>query len=108
MKKAEEPAGTPAGSNVVKLKIGGKERVFDIDDPKLPDWLDKRALTAGGYPYDKKLDWDEYEKTLEKLQIELVKLQAWLQKTGSRVLASVRGARRGRQGRHDRRGSRST
>ena len=90
MKKAEESGGTPAG-NVVKLKAGGSERVFDIDNPKLPVWLDKRALRAGGYPYADKMDWQEYEDTLEKLQIELVKLQAWMQKTGSRVLALFEG-----------------
>ena len=65
--------------------------MFDIDDPKLPDWLDKRALRSGGYPYDKKMDWDEFKKTLEELQIELVKLQAWMQKTGNRVLALFEG-----------------
>ena len=75
----------------LRLKVGGTERVFDIDDPKLPDWIDKRALRAGGYPYDEKLPSDEYEETLEKLQIELVKLQAWMQKTGNRVLAIFEG-----------------
>ena len=101
MKKAEGAGSVPAG-NILKLKSGGQERVFDIDNPKLPDWLDKRALRAGGYPYDDKMDWDDYGKTLEKLQIELVKLQAWMQKTGSRVLALVRGPRRCGQGRHHR------
>ena len=91
MKKAEEAGGTPAGSSILKLKSGGQERVFDIDNPKLPDWLDKRALKAGGYPYDDKMDWDEYGKTLETLQIELVKLQAWMQKTGNRVLSLFEG-----------------
>ena len=90
MKKAEEAGTAPAG-NILKLKSGGQERAFDIDNPKLPDWLDKRALRAGGYPYDDKMDWDDYGKALEKLQIELVKLQAWMQKTGSRVLALFEG-----------------
>ena len=90
MKKTEDPCGA-SGSNAVKLKIGGTERVFDVDDPKLPDWVDKKALRSGGFPYDKKLDEEEYEKTLETLQIELVKLQAWMQKTGGRVLAIFEG-----------------
>lgn len=75
MKKEGDTAGA-AGSNAIKLKIGGKERVFDIDDPELPDWIDKRALRSGGYPYDKKMPQEDYEKKLEILQIELVKLQA--------------------------------
>jgi polyphosphate kinase 2 len=90
MKKAEDSAGA-AGSNAIRLKIGGTERVFDIDNPKLPDWVDKRALRAGGYPYDDKMKEDDYEETLEELQIELVKLQAWMQKTGGRVLAIFEG-----------------
>lgn len=90
MKKEGETAGA-AGSNAIKLKAGGKERVFDIDNPELPDWVDKRALRSGGYPYDKKMPEDEYEEKLETLQIELVKLQAWMQKTGGRVLAIFEG-----------------
>lgn len=34
---------------------------------------------------------DEYDGTLEKLQIELVKAQAWLQSTGKRVMALFEG-----------------
>jgi polyphosphate kinase len=90
MKKEDDATGA-AGSNAIKLKIDGKVRVFDIDDPKLPDWVDKRKLRAGGFPYDKKMDEDAFEDELEKLQIELVKLQAWMQKTGSRVLAVFEG-----------------
>lgn len=75
----------------MKLKVGGTERTFDIDDVKLPDWIGKKALTSGDYPYDKKLDEDAYEKSLEKLQIELVKLQAWMQKTGARAMMLFEG-----------------
>ena len=75
----------------LKIEVGGVERVFDIDDPVLPDWVEDNALTAGGYPYDKKMKKDDYDKTLEKLQIELVKLQAWQQATGARVLMLFEG-----------------
>ena len=75
----------------IKLVIDGKTRVFDIDDPEQPDWIDKAKLTAGGYPYDEKLKTKHYEETLEALQIELVKLQGWLQKTGERVTAIFEG-----------------
>ena len=79
------------GSTAVKLRINGNERVFDVEDPDLPDWVKKRALTSGGYPYSEKMDEDEYEDTLECLQIELVKVQAWQQATGHRVLALFEG-----------------
>jgi polyphosphate kinase len=91
MKKDDDATGAAGGSNAIKLKIGSKERLFDIDDPKLPDWVQKKKLSAGGFPYDKKLRQEEYERELEKLQVELVKLQAWMQKTGSRVLALFEG-----------------
>ena len=71
--------------------IRGKKRIFDIDNPELPDWIDEHALASGDYPYDKKLDDDDYEEQLEKLQIELVKVQFWLQATGKRVMAIFEG-----------------
>ena len=80
-----------AESRAVELDIDGKKRVFDIDDPKRPDWIGKRAFESDDYPYDKKLDGDEYEETLERLQIELVKVQFWQQKTGKRIMAIFEG-----------------
>ena len=81
----------PEATGPLKIKVAGVERVFDIDDPVLPDWVDKKTVATGGFPYDKKLDEDEYEKTLERLQIELVKLQAWQQSSGNRVLVLFEG-----------------
>ncbi|ANH02668.1 MULTISPECIES: polyphosphate kinase 2 [Shinella] len=78
-------------SRAVELDIQGKKRVFDIDDPKLPDWIEEKAFKSDDYPYDKKLDNKEYEKTLKLLQIELVKVQFWQQKTGKRVMAVFEG-----------------
>ena len=75
----------------IRIMVDGKERVFDIDDPKLPEWVDERSMSAGGYPYDEKMDKKEYEETLENLQIELVKLQYWLQATGRRVMILFEG-----------------
>ncbi len=75
----------------VEIEIGGKKRSFDIDDPELPGWIEDKAFSSGGFPYDKKLDRDEYEETLERLQIELVKAQYWLQATGKRVVAVYEG-----------------
>ncbi|MBX3598751.1 MAG: polyphosphate kinase 2 [Rhizobiaceae bacterium] len=75
----------------VQLKIDGKRRDFDINDPELPGWVKKGALSSGGYPYQEKLDKDLYEETLEALQMELVKMQAWLQKGGHRVLVVFEG-----------------
>lgn len=78
-------------SRAVELKIGKQTRIFDIDDPKLPDWIKDEALESGGFPYDKKMKEESYAKELEALQIELVKVQFWLQKTGKRVLTLFEG-----------------
>lgn len=91
MKKAKEAAEAVPATAPIKIKIGGKEREFDIDNPVLPDWIEDNKLTTGGYPYDKKMKGEEYEKELEALQIELVKAQAWLQATGKRVMALFEG-----------------
>ncbi|TPI49073.1 polyphosphate kinase 2 [Mesorhizobium sp. B2-9-1] len=91
MKNAKETAEAVPATAPIKIKIGGKERAFDIDNPVLPDWIEDNKLTAGGYPYDKKMKSEDYEKELEGLQIELVKAQAWLQATGKRVMALFEG-----------------
>ncbi|RUX11680.1 polyphosphate kinase 2, partial [Mesorhizobium sp. M2A.F.Ca.ET.037.01.1.1] len=91
MKKAKQTAEAAPATTPIKIKIGGKEREFDIDNPVLPDWIEDNKLTAGAYPYDKKMKGEDYEKELEGLQIELVKAQAWLQATGKRVMALFEG-----------------
>ena len=90
MKNPGDKAMT-TGTGPIRITIGGKEREFDVDDPRLPDWVEEHKLTAGGYPYDKKLKTEDYESALEPLQIELVKAQAWMQKTGKRVIALFEG-----------------
>ncbi|MHA6644360.1 polyphosphate kinase 2 [Mesorhizobium sp. A623] len=88
MKKSKQ--GSLAAAPL-KIKVAGKERVFDIDDPKLPDWIEDNKLTTGDYPYDKKMKGKEYDQTLEALQIELVKALAWVQSAGKRVLVLFEG-----------------
>lgn len=75
----------------ITISVDGVEHKFDVDERKLPRWVDESALTAGGYPYEKKLHRKEYEKNLEALQIELVKLQSWLLASGRRVLVVFEG-----------------
>lgn len=76
---------------IVDLDIGGRSRRFDIDDPRLPGWVEDAALGSGGFPYDRKLKRRKYEARLQSLQIELVKVQSWLQGTGHRVIAIFEG-----------------
>lgn len=64
---------------------------FDLDDPKLADEVADAAMRSGNYPYDDKLKRKDYEAQLRDLQIELVKVQSWTQKTGSRVVMVFEG-----------------
>ena len=64
---------------------------FDLEDPALPDWVDERALASGGYPYDDTIKDKLYEKELVLLQIELVKLQRYINESGTRLVALFEG-----------------
>ncbi|WP_275788241.1 polyphosphate kinase 2 [Pararhizobium gei] len=75
----------------VELVVKGEQRIFDIDNPELPEWIDGRALSSGGFPYEKKFSDGDYDSLLEKLQIELVKVQFWLQASGQRVMILFEG-----------------
>ncbi|PSH64112.1 MULTISPECIES: polyphosphate kinase 2 [Phyllobacterium] len=88
-KKKSDQGHSP--DTTLKLKIDGKKRSFNIDDPKLPDWIEEGALASGDFPYDEKMPNEEYAEILERLQIELVKMQYWLQDTGGRVISVFEG-----------------
>jgi polyphosphate kinase len=75
----------------VTLNIRGKERVFDVTDPKLPDWIDDNDLTADDYPYDDKMPRDEFDARYEALQHEIVKLLTAMTNTGARVACVFEG-----------------
>lgn len=46
---------------------------------------EKGDILTPSYPHSEKLARKPYEKDMEKLQIELVKLQAWAKSTGARI-----------------------
>jgi polyphosphate kinase 2 len=69
----------------IEVTVAGVRRLFDIDDPVLPDWVAQEAMTSGGYPYAEEMKKKDYEAELEALQVELVKVQVWQQRTGERV-----------------------
>ncbi|WP_306119985.1 MULTISPECIES: polyphosphate kinase 2 [unclassified Roseitalea] len=79
------------GTRTVELTIADRKRRFDIDDPKLPDWIDANELSAADYPYGEKLDRDIYRDRLEALQRQLVRLQTDMQRTGKRMIIVFEG-----------------
>ncbi len=74
-----------------KSMPAGPYRDFDIDAPKLAKAIDEGALNSGGFPYDKRLKRDDFESELEKLQIELLKLQAHVLKDKQRIVVVFEG-----------------
>ncbi len=63
-------------------KGGGKAHP---DDELSDDWR------SGGYPYRNKMSRRRYEAQKYKLQVELLKLQAWVKATGQRVVILFEG-----------------
>ncbi|MGB7286061.1 MAG: polyphosphate kinase 2 [Salaquimonas sp.] len=76
---------------IVDLTVAKKKRKFDLDAPQLPAWIKDTAFASDGYPYEAKLKWKRYEKELQILHEELVKVQYWLQESGHRVMCLFEG-----------------
>lgn len=57
----------------------------------LIDEADKDDIANPRFPYPEKWDKGDYEDTLESMQIELVKLQAWAKETGARIAVVFEG-----------------
>ena len=72
-------------------KKSSDKRTFKLDDPDLPDWVKDQAYSSGGYPYDDRMDRDDYEDELRELQIELLKLQAHARESGMRIVVLFEG-----------------
>ena len=76
---------------MVEITIGGERREFDMDDPQLPDWASDGLMRSDGYPYDRKLKRKRYERELEQLSLELIKVQRWQEETGARIVILFEG-----------------
>ncbi|MDE1928344.1 MAG: polyphosphate kinase 2 [Burkholderiales bacterium] len=60
-------------------------RGVDPDSELMPNWRE------GGYPYKNLMSRRSYEKQKYRLQVELLKLQAWVKETGQRVVILFEG-----------------
>lgn len=76
---------------MMDIKIGANVRQFDLDNPELPNWVSEHALTSASYAYDKKLKRSEYNEQIDRLHLELVKLQAHRLATGQRMIIVFEG-----------------
>lgn len=70
--------GTDVNTTVAKLHTSRDEQLSN-------DWRD------GGYPYRNLMSRKNYEKQKYQLQVELLKLQAWVKETGQKVVILFEG-----------------
>ncbi len=91
-KTREDPGRRPA-----YRRVGKPVRAAEAPAPAADAAEGESKAKAGA----RKLKRKDYERELAKLHVELVKLQQWVVHKGLKVVHRLRGARRGRQGRHD-------
>ncbi len=58
---------------------------------ELIDGVKKRGIASDSYPYDTRMDKNDYEETMDALQIELMKFQTWVKESGARVVIVFEG-----------------
>ncbi len=84
-------AGVPPEETAVLLKRLLKQQrpllvpSANADEDLAPDWR------AGGYPYKNLMSRGNYERQKYRLQVELLKLQAWVKETGQKVVILFEG-----------------
>ncbi|MBW7901046.1 MAG: polyphosphate kinase 2 [Rhodocyclaceae bacterium] len=68
-----------------QLRVVVDDAAGHPDDELTPDWRD------GGYPYRNLMQRRSYERQKYRLQVELLKLQAWVKETGQKVVILFEG-----------------
>ena len=65
--------------------------VEDLLDDDAPTIFDEDDAWRQGYPYAQKMTRKEYENLKRSMQLELLKLQAWVKETGQRIVVVFEG-----------------
>jgi polyphosphate kinase 2 len=94
--KAEtKPAAAPAAAAAAPVAPQTAERQPKPEGQgpsRLPAVPEKaRGFEAAGYPYLDRLNTRSYERDMERLQIELLKVQSWIKETGQKVVILFEG-----------------
>src|SRR3954453_20532434 len=90
---AAEPAapGEPGHAEELDELVDLVEELHADDATQNHTAPDGAPAWRQGYPYDTKMDRREYERTKRRLQIELLKLQAFVKDTGQKVAVLFEG-----------------
>lgn len=73
------------------LLLEGNPAAWHAGSARHPDDELSPTLREGGYPYRNLMSRRAYEKQKYRLQVELLKLQAWVRETGQRVVILFEG-----------------
>ena len=99
-KNRKTPIQTKQRNRKRKAKRNLKDILEKMDQPRevlaSPKIISGRELLRisyelGNYPYPEKMSLDEYEHEKHLLQIELLKVQAWVKETGQRIVGLFEG-----------------
>lgn len=61
------------------------EREFPAEQRRQIEKAKKDRILSASFPYEQRLDRETYDRAHDALQIELVKMQAWVKQSGARV-----------------------
>lgn len=76
---------------IIRNAILGGDYAASADVATAPDDMLSEQWRSGGYPYKNLMSRKAYEKQKYRLQVELLKLQAWVKKTGARIVILFEG-----------------
>lgn len=94
---ASSPVSKRSASVATRKKEGRKanrkagERLHQLSEMRHDSAQIRHAFESGEYPYQTKLKRAVYEKHKAELQVELLKLQQWVEKTGEKVVVLFEG-----------------
>ena len=82
---------SPDDARRLRERLGGAGAIRATDEGINPDEELADDWREGGYPYKRLMLRKNYEKQKYRLQVELLKLQAWVKDTGQRVVILFEG-----------------
>ena len=103
IEKTEKAKKSAASNGVLDHRIADSFPMIKLIDQRIRESVpkeiidkvlaatSKRQIICSTYPYEKCIKNKAYEKEAKYLQIELVKMQAWVQKTGAKVVMLFEG-----------------
>ena len=90
---ATDPALIPAAAEPAEQGDAGAGRnaAHRLAEARNDPEAIRRAFETGAYPYKRKMPRKAYEKRKAALQVELLKVQEWAQRTGERIVMIFEG-----------------